>query len=420
MQRTARIDVQPNDFVGKQPAPIGPTRINVLIAEDDPLVREALALIIGDDDAFEVVGLASDADEAISVALKLQPDLALLDVRMPGGGGAHAAQAIEDLCPGVHIVAISAHDDQQTVGEMVSAGARGYITKDSPPAQMLDTLRRCAAGESIFTPVSATSLMGEYAKSSRRMEEAKRERREREARLREICEPGSIESVFQPIVNLATCEVEMYEALTRFNTPHELSTMQWFEEAVGLGLSSELELAALAGTVAAVRQTGRDDITISVNVSPDTLLNPALAPTLSSLAPERLVIEITEYAQIADYAQTKRALARLHDRGTRMAIDDAGAGFASLRHILDLMPDLIKLDISLVRGIDTDQPRRALATGLISFAQEIEAAIVAEGIETQAELDCVRDLGVQYGQGYILARPAPLDELLEQCIELSG
>lgn len=387
--------------------------LTVLIAEDDPFVRETLVTIIGADETFQVVGQADDADTAIASALECLPDLVLMDVRMPGGGGVRATQVIADNCPEIYVVAISAHEDQATIGEMVSAGARGYITKDTAPRQMLDTLRRCADGESIFTPVSASTLMREYVKSSKHVEEAKRRRRDREERLREICEPSAITSVFQPIVHLTDGHVVMYEALTRFNTPYELSTVEWFEESVDLGMTVELEMATLARSIAAVHESDARDIVLSINVSPDTLLNPALAATVGSLGAERIVIEITEHARVTDYPHTQSAISRLRNRGARLAIDDAGAGFASLRHILDLMPDLIKLDISLVRNIDSDQPRRALATGLISFAHEINAEIIAEGIETQAELECVRGLGVQLGQGFALARPAPLPEVLD-------
>jgi predicted signal transduction protein with EAL and GGDEF domain len=99
--------------------------------------------------------------------------------------------------------------------------------------------------------------------------------------------------------------------------------------------------------------------------------------------------------------------ARLRALGVRIAIDDAGAGYASMRHILSIEPDLIKLDMSLTRGIDQDRKRRALASALIAFAHETRIDIVAEGVETAAELDTLRELGVRKVQGYFLARPGP-------------
>ena len=120
------------------------------------------------------------------------------------------------------------------------------------------------------------------------------------------------------------------------------------------------------------------------------------------------MLELTEHAGIADYNELAEALAPLRESGVRLSVDDAGAGFASLRHILNLRPDIIKLDIGLIRGIDADPARRALASALVGFAAEIGAVIVAEGIETPDELATLCALRVTYGQGYHLARPGGL------------
>jgi EAL domain-containing protein (putative c-di-GMP-specific phosphodiesterase class I) len=120
------------------------------------------------------------------------------------------------------------------------------------------------------------------------------------------------------------------------------------------------------------------------------------------------VIEVTEHAAVADYDALADCLRPLRERGVRLAIDDAGAGFASLRHILRLSPDVIKLDRTLCADIDTDPARHALATALIAFAAQIGSSVVAEGIERPEELLTLRALGVPYGQGFFLARPAQL------------
>jgi EAL domain-containing protein (putative c-di-GMP-specific phosphodiesterase class I) len=121
--------------------------------------------------------------------------------------------------------------------------------------------------------------------------------------------------------------------------------------------------------------------------------------------PERVIIELTEHVRIDDYDLLLDSLSRVRERGARLAVDDTGAGFASLGHILHLRPELIKLDCQFTRGIDTDPTRRSLAHALVSFAHDIGAEVVSEGIETAAELDAVRALGVPYGQGYFLSRP---------------
>jgi EAL domain-containing protein (putative c-di-GMP-specific phosphodiesterase class I) len=117
---------------------------------------------------------------------------------------------------------------------------------------------------------------------------------------------------------------------------------------------------------------------------------------------------MTEHARIDDYKGVNGALARIRELGVRLAIDDAGAGFASLRHILRLAPEIIKLDRTLIDRIESDRSRQALAAGLISFAEKIEATIIAEGIERSAEVEALLNLGVSYGQGFFFAKPAPL------------
>jgi EAL domain-containing protein (putative c-di-GMP-specific phosphodiesterase class I)/CheY-like chemotaxis protein len=385
------------------------SEIKVLVAEDDPLTREVLITVINEAGGFNVVGTADDAQSAIAMAMTVAPDLVLLDVRMPGGGGALAASVITASLPGMCVVAISAYDDAETVGEMMNAGASGYLTKDASHSSIIETLRRCAAGESVFTPAAASTVMRDYAMSSRRLEKANTLRREREARMLEACNPAAIHPVFQPIIDLVTSEAVMTEALTRFDTVYKFNTGEWFEEAHELGMGKQLELATLRKAVREVEEHGDPSLTLSINVSPGVLIDPELTGVLANLDARNIVLEITEYARVTDYDVTRKTIEGLRDQGVRVAIDDAGAGYSSLRHILDLMPDLIKLDISLVRSIDTDRARYALAAGLTSFAREIGASIVAEGIETEEELNCLRQLGVELGQGFHLAMPMPLN-----------
>jgi EAL domain-containing protein (putative c-di-GMP-specific phosphodiesterase class I) len=153
------------------------------------------------------------------------------------------------------------------------------------------------------------------------------------------------------------------------------------------------------------------DVYVAVNGSPDLVASGALPELLQSVDMSRVVLELTEHASVADYRELTDALAPLRAMGLRIAIDDAGAGYASMRHILSIEPDLVKLDISLTRGIDADCKRRALASALIAFARETDVEIIAEGVETSAELLTLRSLGVRRAQGYYLARPKPLADL---------
>ena len=147
---------------------------------------------------------------------------------------------------------------------------------------------------------------------------------------------------------------------------------------------------------------------LSLNVSPQTVMSPLLSDLLATLPCEGIVLEVTEHVGIDDYDALTDALGRLRSWGLRIAIDDAGSGYASLRHILNIRPDIIKLDIALTRAIDSDPARQALAIALVSFRQDIDAVLVAEGIETLAELEALVRLGLRHGQGYYLGRPAAL------------
>lgn len=157
------------------------------------------------------------------------------------------------------------------------------------------------------------------------------------------------------------------------------------------------------------------DVYLSFNVSPEALINGELRRVLHGLPLGRLVLEITEHATVAEYSELLGALAPLRKEGIRLAVDDAGAGYASFRHILQLQPDTIKLDMSLTRDIDSDTARRALASALILFAEETGSKIVAEGVETASELQALRSLGANKAQGYFLGRPAPLSSALSLC-----
>ncbi len=210
----------------------------------------------------------------------------------------------------------------------------------------------------------------------------------------------------QPIVELAGGRVVAAEALSRFAAEPHRPPDAWFAEAAAVGLGVDLELVAIRAALARL-DTLPAGVRLSLNVSPAALLAPELVEALAAVPGARLALELTEHAPVEDYPALEAALAGLRSRGVQLMIDDAGAGFASLRHVLGLHPDVIKLDLSLTRDIDRDPVRRALAASLVAFAREVGATMVAEGIETRAELEAVRALGVTQAQGYYLARPGP-------------
>jgi EAL domain-containing protein (putative c-di-GMP-specific phosphodiesterase class I) len=199
------------------------------------------------------------------------------------------------------------------------------------------------------------------------------------------------------------------EALARFTGPPTQTPDLWFAEAAELGSLLDLELATGSAALGRLRDLPADTY-LSVNFSPSTVCSSRLLEELEGVRTDHVVVEITEHAAVEDYKELCESLEVLRARGLRVAIDDAGAGFSSLQHILWLMPELIKLDISLTRGIHLDRHRQSLARALISFAADLGADVVAEGVETAEEMDALVKLGVSLGQGYFLGRPGSLPD----------
>jgi len=225
-------------------------------------------------------------------------------------------------------------------------------------------------------------------------------------------DPAALSLIFQPIVDLASGQVVAVEGLSRFDRSPQRSPDVWFREAHQCGLGLELEMLAVTRAFACLAALP-DHVDMTINVGPQTILSSDFRDAVSAThQPDRVVVELTEHAVVENYTELAQAIKGLRQLGTRLSVDDTGAGFASLAHILKLAPDFIKLDRELVAGIDVDPIRRALATALVAFSAETGAQILAEGIENEHELDAVRHLGVTYGQGFHLGRPNPLDTLL--------
>lgn len=212
---------------------------------------------------------------------------------------------------------------------------------------------------------------------------------------------ANLDVVFQPIVDLTTRAVVGYEGLCRFPADPDLSPMHWFDTARRLGRSLALELAALRRLLDEAEHIPATSF-IAANLSPTTATDSSVQSLLLSV--ERpLVVEITEHEPFPD--DLAEALKPLRDAGIRLAIDDAGAGFASFNQLLRLRPDIIKIDGDLTRGIAADPVRRALAASIVRLATELNAVTVSESVEEPEQLETVRRLGVNLGQGYLLGRP---------------
>ncbi|MBK5306802.1 MAG: EAL domain-containing protein [Frankiaceae bacterium] len=223
--------------------------------------------------------------------------------------------------------------------------------------------------------------------------------------------PERLRVHLQPVVGLRTGAVWGLEALARFPGHPQPGPAAWFRSAIGAGWGPALETIALCGALDVL-----DDLpaglTLTVNLSPAALLRPDVTELLLDATPDRLLVEITEHEPVLDYDVLTRSLERLRNAGVRIGIDDFGAGHSSLRHVLQLAPDVVKLDLSIIRNVDVDTSRQALVEAMLAFCGRVGAIVVAEGVEEAGELSTLLELGVEYGQGWFLARPAAPDVVL--------
>jgi diguanylate cyclase (GGDEF)-like protein/PAS domain S-box-containing protein len=224
----------------------------------------------------------------------------------------------------------------------------------------------------------------------------------------------AINILFQPLLDLRTARIAGFESLARFNTPDHRPPNVWFAQAHRVGLGPRLEAAALRK---ALSTPGRPGATyLAVNVSPSTLSSEEVRDAL----PDDLTgvtIEITENELVTAAASLHDTLEGLRERGAKIAVDDAGAGYAGFTQLLRIKPNVIKLDRALVHGVSQDEYRAALIASFVSFARSIESLVCAEGIETLQDLRALADLDVTYGQGYVLSPPArPWPEVDESAV----
>ena len=250
---------------------------------------------------------------------------------------------------------------------------------------------------SVLSAVAGSSIAGQRNAAALR------------AHLLQVLEGLEFHPVFQPIVEVKAQQIVGFEALTRFDdgVPPDVR----FAEAMRAELAAQFEVAAIR---MAVEQSSAlpPDAFLSLNISPRSLIERAdEVHELLASTDRSLIIELTEHVRIENYPELRAAISGLGEH-IRVAVDDAGAGFASMRHILELQPSFAKLDISLVRGIDADHLRQALASGLNYYAQRTGCRLIAEGVETQAEADTLRVLGIELGQGYLYGRPQPPADII--------
>lgn len=281
-------------------------------------------------------------------------------------------------------------------GALVCVGASPAVPFNE---RDLTTMRVFAemASEHIEAAVNAEARSGEIARQ-----------------LQGVISGDGVSCLYQPIIDITRGKVVGFEALARFASTPPRSPDVWFADAARVGLDIELETKVITQALRSFPVLP-STVSVAFNVSSHVLLNGRLERAFAGVPLERVVLEVNQHLSIRVYDEIARVLAPLRQRGLRIAVDDDGRGLDGFRHILNLKPDIIKLARTLVSGIDRDPARRAHAAALVQFGKSQGCEVIAEGVESAAELSALKSLGVTRMQGYFFRRPGPLESAVALC-----
>lgn len=368
----------------------------ILVVDDDAVMGKLYSAALGSRGATVVV--VENADDAVEVLADTRVDLIILDKELPGRSGDELVRQLREsdrdaVCP---IVMVSGHGEIAERMTSYEAGVTDFVIK---PVSMTE----------LMIKVSALLKHGDGLRTNA----AKATRAEQEQSRGRLAE-RRWQPHFQPIVRLSDLTVIGYEALTRFDDGESPELV--FDTARRSGMGPEFEIAVLEDALEAAASLPSESW-VSVNVSPSTIMDPAFDQVIASSS-AKIVIELLETEPVSHHPEMLHRVAALPGR-PMLACDDTGSGWAGLRQLVELRPQVVKLDRALVSGVDQDPTRRALVSGLRHFTNEIGAMLLAEGIETVAELNMLVALGVDLGQGFLLGMPRPLAELRRDAAMLS-
>lgn len=384
----------------------------VLVVDDDAAVLRASTLIL-QRAGFDVTP-APNGDAALAA---LRPpkgagasrfSVIVSDIRMEGMSGLDLLRAVRQSDPDVPMVLVTGGPSLSTAIEAMHEGAHRYLMKPVAPEELIETVTRAALlCDLARVKREALALQGLWNLPVE-------ERVELDAAFTRAL--GALYMVYQPIISMATRTTVGFEALVRTHEPRMQSPGVLFETASLLTRESELSRSIYA-TVAARAAALRPDLLLFVNVHPPDLLDPTLYGAGSPLAKHarRVVLEMTERASLERLGDIAPAVSDLRRLGYRVAVDDLGTGYAGLASFTHLGPDFVKLDRSLVTGIDRSPTKRRVVHAMYSLCADLGMSVISEGVETAEEREALRPLGADFLQGYLFARPT--EEFVEPTLE---
>jgi EAL domain-containing protein (putative c-di-GMP-specific phosphodiesterase class I) len=386
----------------------------VLLIDDEPANLALLTQVLSRGGLRNLHAM-SDSRSALDAIESLDPDLVLLDLHMPHVDGYAILTELRNRAGGTYlpVLVLSADTTRQAIHRALALGAKDFLTKPFDIDEATLRVRNLLETKELHTTLRHHNVrlhrqLGELERAAESEHEAHQEVL---TRITDVLARRALDVVYQPIVAMPDRQLVGCEALSRFPDEPSQAPDRWFADAARVGLGTELEILAVSMALQRLPDLP-DDVFLAINLSPSTALSPELHALLDGVDCGRIVMELTEHVPVEDYEAINSGLATLRGRGARLALDDTGAGYAGFRHLLGLRPDVIKLDISLTRDIDQDPVRRALAGALVAFARDVDAQVIAEGVENEPELDALEKLRIPWLQGYHLGHPQEFAALL--------
>jgi EAL domain-containing protein (putative c-di-GMP-specific phosphodiesterase class I)/ActR/RegA family two-component response regulator len=374
--------------------------MSVLIV-DDTLSNIAMLRALIEREGMSRIHTETDSRNVLRCLSENRPDLVLLDLRMPHLDGHQVLRQIRQFAAANYlpVLVLTADTTSDARDRALSEGAQDFLTKPLDTteavlriANLLETKQLYTDRRNAWMASADPEVPSEDGETTR-------------SRIETVLRDASIVPVYQPVVDVSTMTVVGYEGLSRFPDADHGAPDKWFADALTVGLGVELEWQA-ASMMLATLETLPPDVFLAVNLSPAAILQLSDRELCPPRQCPSVVIEITEHVPVEDYAALHRAIERTRSNGARLAADDLGAGYAGFRHLINLEPDIVKLDISLTSGMHRSRSQRALASALVAFAADVGATVVGEGVELPEELEVLRAIGVPWAQGYHLGRPA--------------
>jgi EAL domain-containing protein (putative c-di-GMP-specific phosphodiesterase class I)/FixJ family two-component response regulator len=340
----------------------------------------------------------SDSRKIFERFAEVRPDLIMLDLHMPNIDGFEILTQIKTIAGGGYlpVIVLSADATPEARERALYLGAQDFLTK---PFDLIEVVLRTA---NLLETRQLYSSLRHNMNVDGFLEPAARESAAN--RIQGVLHDESINQAYQAVFNLRDLSIVGYEGLSRFPTAEFGSPDRWFADAFKVGRGIDLEWMAATKMLSFLNSSPPTTF-LALNMSPATIAHMNEADLCPPELCPRVVIEVTEHVPIEDYATIESAMKPMRANGARLAADDIGSGYAGFRHLLQLRPEIIKLDISLIRGIHVNRGQRALASALLTFAQDIGATVIAEGVELQEEMETIKEIGIPWAQGYYLGRP---------------